>query len=211
MKQILLPVVVDIETSGTSFTKSGIWQIGAVDLNTMEEFLGESKIDKEDQIITHRDSDRSVLEVIGKTERELRDETKQSQKELLEKFFKWIINKSVKNFICQNPQFDISFFEIRSEKYNLKMPFHHRVFDLHTIAQLKYYKINKEFSIKKEDCHSSMGLSEILKFCGIKDNRKVHNALEDARLTAECFYRLIFGKNLFPAYSKFKVPEELKK
>ena len=30
------PIVVDIETSGGNSTEHGIWQIGAVDLNTME-------------------------------------------------------------------------------------------------------------------------------------------------------------------------------
>jgi len=34
-----LPIVVDLETSGGSPIENGIWQIGAVDLNTMEEFF----------------------------------------------------------------------------------------------------------------------------------------------------------------------------
>ena len=38
-----------------------------------------------------------------------------------------------------------------------------------------------------------------------------HNALEDAKLAAECFTRLMDGKNLFPEYSQFKVPGELRK
>ena len=30
------PIVMDIETSGLDLVKCGIWQIGAIDLNTME-------------------------------------------------------------------------------------------------------------------------------------------------------------------------------
>ncbi len=68
-----------------------------------------------------------------------------------------------------------------------------------------------------------MGLRNILKLCGIEDERrsvredkisregKPHNALEDAKLTAECFSRLVYGKNLFPEYAKFKIPGELTK
>ena len=99
----LKPIVMDLETSGLDIEKSGIWQIGAIDLNTMEEFLEEGRIDDEDII------DESALIVIGKTEEQLRDKNKQSQKELLEKFFKWISEKDkVKIFLCQNHQFDVS-------------------------------------------------------------------------------------------------------
>jgi len=75
MSEILLPIVVDLETSGLDLVKSGIWQIGAVDLNTMEEFFDEARIDDEDEI------NDGALKVIGKTEEELRDKNKQSQKE----------------------------------------------------------------------------------------------------------------------------------
>jgi len=67
-----------------------------------------------------------------------------------------------------------------------------------------------------------MSLKEILNFCGIPDERihvkeneiskgKPHNALEDCKLEGECISRIKFGKNLFPEYAKFPVPEVLKK
>jgi len=56
-----------------------------------------------------------------------------------------------------------------------------------------------------------MGLKNILNFCGMQDNREVHNALEDCKLTAECFLRIIYKRNLFPEYAKFPIPEYLKK
>lgn len=213
-------IVVDLETSGLSITKSGIWQIGAVDLDTMEEFLDEGRIDGDDIV------SEGALRVTGKTEEELRDMKKQSQKELIEKFFTWISKRKIKNPICQLPQWDIGWLLARAEKYNLKTPFHKRAFDLHSIAQTKYFQINNKFLIKEEnkkEIHSDMSLSEIIKFCGIEENRremggieiikdgKPHNALEDAKLTAECFYRLIYGKNLFPEYAKFEIPEVLRK
>src|SRR3989344_3587703 len=130
MKSGIMPVVLDLEMSGLDVVKCGIWQIGAIDLNTMEEFLEESRIDDEDSI------DREALVVIGKTEEELRDEDKQSQKEMIEKFFRWVAGRAMRNVLCQNPQFDVGFIDIRAKKYGLKKPFQYRTFDLHSIAQI---------------------------------------------------------------------------
>ena len=199
----LKPIVLDIETSGLDFVKCGIWQIGAIDLNTMEKFLEEARIDYEDKV------EDEALMVTGKTEEELRDENKQSQKELLKSFFKWIDGKLIKNFLCQNPPLDIGILRIRANKYGLKYPFHKRSFDLHTISQMKFHDLNKEFSIKGDI--SDLDLTNILNFCGIEDKRGAHNALEDCNLTAECFSRLVYGKNLFPEFNKFEVPGVLKK
>jgi len=204
----ILPIVLDIETSGIDKVKCGIWQIGAIDLNNSSEyFLQEGRIDDKDKLANT--GKRPVLEVIGKTEAELRDKNKQSQKQLLKNFFKWVDKRYMKNFLCQNPQFDVAFLEIRAMKYGLKMPFHYRAFNLHDYAQKKYFDLQGKFLLKEK--HSDMGLTNILKFCGIEDNRKAHNALEDCKLTGECFYRLVLRKNLFPEYSQYKIPEVLKK
>lgn len=202
-----MPIVLDIETSGVDKVKCGIWQIGAYDFRTGEEYLQGGRIDDEDIVSTV--GGKSTYDIFGKTEEEIRDRNKQSQKQLLQNFFGWVKARPMKNFLCQNPQFDVAFLEIKARKYGLEMPFHYRSFDLHNIAQIKYFDLNKEFLIKED--HSNMGLKNILEFCGMEDNRKAHNALEDAKLTAECFSRLLEGKNIFPEYSEYKIPKELKK
>ncbi len=189
-------IVLDIETSGLDKVKCGIWQIGAIDLDTGEEFFEEGRIDDEDEVLNL--TNKSVFEVIGKTEEELRDKNKQSQKELLDNFFKWVENRKIKNFICQNPQFDVAFLEVKSRKYGLKIPFHYRSFDLHSIAQTRYYDEHGKYSLEAD--HSDMGLKNILEMCGSKDERGKHNALEDARLTAECFKKLKEKKNETNSY-----------
>ena len=201
------PIVLDIETSGIDKVRCGIWQIGAYDLSTGTEFLQEGRLDDEDEIVNG--GQKPVLEIAGKTEEELRDKNKQSQKQLLENFFDWVDERLMKNFLCQNPQFDVAFLEIKAMKYGLKIPFHYRSFDLHNLAQVKYHDSHNGFLIK--DGHSDMGLGNILEFCGMKDNRKDHNALEDCKLTGECFSRLMYGKNLFPEYAQYEIPEVLKK
>ena len=201
-------IVLDIETSGLDNVKCGIWQIGAIDLGTNEEFLEEARIDDEDFILDSRVA-KPVLEVIGKKEKDLRNNTKQSQKQLLINFFNWCKDKKLKNCLCQNPQFDLGFIWVKARKYGLEIPLHHRAYDLHSIASLKYFQLNNEFLIKKD--YSDMGLKNILNFCGIQDNRGAHNALEDCKLTAECFLRILYGKNIFLEYSKFPIPEYLGK
>jgi DNA polymerase-3 subunit epsilon len=203
------PIVVDIEMSGIDAVRCGIWQIGAIDLETKEEFFDEARIDDEDEVLDVADASRKVLEVIGKTEEELRDKKKQSQKELLEKFFAWIKTRKMKTLVCQNAM-DISFLNVKLKKYGLEKPFHYRFFDTHSIAHTKYFEKNKEFLIREGEDFSGMNLSNVLKFCGMEDNRDTHNALEDAKLTAECFSRLMFGEKLLDEYSENEIPEELK-
>ena len=206
-------IVVDLETSGLDHVKCGIWQIGAFDLSNKEEFFQEARIDEEDIV------QKDALMVIGKTEEQLRVTNKQTQKQLLENFFKWYSKRKNKVFIAQNPQFDFSFLDIKSKKYGLKLPFGYRALDLHSVAAFKYMQLNGKFLIEKEN--SGMSLSGILKFCGLKDPRRIigkgkiikegksHSALGDVRLEAECFSRLVFGENLFSEYSKFPVPDLL--
>ena len=213
------PVVLDIETSGLDKVNCGIWQIGAIDLDdTKEVFFESSSIDDDDIV------EDGALRVIGKTEEQLRDDKKQSQEELIEKFFKWMQKRKIRNLLCQNPQFDITFLEIRAKKYGLRKTIQHRAFDLHTISQMKHFNINNGFLLAKNNdsrMESDMGLTNTLQFCGIPETRVItgnegvvkdgspHNALDDCKLTGECYYRMVYGKNLFPEFSQFKIPNYL--
>lgn len=205
-------IVVDIETSGLHPETHGIWQIGALDFYHPENmFLEEGKIDAEDKV------DEGALQITGKTETYLRDNRKQSQRDLLDKFFRWTQGLSIKNAICQNPQFDVSFIQFKARRYGLRgvdgidpySPFYHRAFDLHSIASLAYQQLHGDLLLEKD--HSEMGLKNILKLCGLQDQRKEHHALEDAMLTAECFSRLVHGRSLLREYAHYKIPEYLQR
>lgn len=215
-------IVLDIETSGDLIPdKRGIWQIGAIELENPDNFfIEESRIDDSDEI------DEQALKVIGKTESYLRDKTKQTQKQLIEKFFNWAKKIKNKDLICHNPQYDYDFIYIKAKKYNLPVPFNHRCFDIHSLAQLKFYQINKKFNfkIKNNELSSDFSLSNILSFCGIQDKRisiemkdgnikkegTPHNGLEDAKLTAECFSRIVYGKTLIKEFKDIPIPNYLK-
>lgn len=195
-------IIVDIECSGLDSEKCGIIEIGAIELENPENvFREEARIDDEDEV------EDGALRILGKTEADLRDRSKQTQRELLEHFLSWASFISVKTCICQNPQFDLAFIGIKLRKYGIENILPHRAFDLHSFASLKYFIINHEFLI--EQGKSAMGLKNVLALCGMEDKRKFHNALEDARLTAECFSRVVFGKNLLNEYYLCPVPIHL--
>ncbi|MCH7568242.1 MAG: 3'-5' exonuclease [Nanoarchaeota archaeon] len=210
-------IVVDIETSGNfEPQKIGIWQIGAVDFdNPKNTFLEESRIDEEDEIV------KEALMITGKTEKELRNENKQPQKDLLKNFFDWAAKIENKTLVAHNTPFDYGFLFLRAKKYGLEFPFGYKTFDLHVIAAVKYFEINREFLM--EEGNSKMNLPNILQMCGMKDERiqmkdnkiikegKPHNALEDAKLTAECLSRILYGKGLFEEYNILSIPEVLRK
>ena len=80
---------------------------------------------------------------------------------------------------------------------------------MHSFAQRKYFDLHGNFLIKER--HSDMGLSKILQLCGMKDERKSHNALEDCKLTGECFSRIVYGKGLLEEFKNFEIPKYLKK
>ena len=195
-------IVVDIETSGIDYTKNGIIQIGAIDLlNPSNKFYGECRIDKDEKVSIESS------EVIGWSVAKMRDNKMQSLRQLLRKFFMWCETCKLKNLLCHNPQFDFAFIKTKAEKYNMKLPFHFRCFDAHTIASYIYLLNHKNLLVK--DNHSDFTLGKVLNLCGIEDNRGSHNALEDAKLTAECASRMLFGKKLLDEYKKFSVPNYL--
>ncbi len=192
-------IVLDIESSGIDTGKSGIWQIGAIDLETGKEFLEEARIDDEDVVA------EEALKVIGKTEEELRDKNKQTQKQLILNFLEWIKDFKERVIAGQNIGWDITFMQNKCLKYNiadkLGKIIGHKAIDLQTVANLAYK--NKYGKFKTDNGRSAMSLSSVLEFCGLKDERRriekgeivkdgaPHNALEDAKLEAECFRRLL--------------------
>lgn len=198
-------IVIDIETSGLEPVNYGIVEIGALKFeNPKLHYSGLCRLDDEDKI-----SDKA-LDVNGQTKEEVRDLKRNSQEQILSEFFDW--TKGLNDFYAAGENigfFDLNFMKVRADKYGLKFPFQYRSFDLHSIASLKYGQVFGELPVI--DGKTKIGLTQILEFVGLEDNRGKHNALEDAMLEAECFSRLIFGRGLFEGFSKFLVPDYLRR
>lgn len=213
-------IVLDIETSGLT-NDCGIWQIGAIDLDNVENyFIEECRIDKNDTI------QEGALKVTGKTKEELLDDSKQSQEQMIRNYFNWLEKQKGRIIMGANVSWDNSMIQAKAMKYGLEKEFHsihgHRGYDLFTIAQEKYYEVYGKYLVKETGVNN-MSLDATLNFCGINIHRinlsggeivkegKPHDAFEDCRLEGEAFFRIKFGKNLFPEYIKFEIPDYLKK
>ncbi len=214
-------IVLDIETSGIDTGRCGIWQIGALELeNPRNYFLEEGRIDDDDDV------DVGALKVTGKTEVELRDRKKQSQKQLILNYLNWVCSRKEKIFLGQNVGMDISFIQNKCIRYIIMDKFREaqsqRAFDLHTLAQERYKEINGVYLLDERG-KSKMNLASALEFCGLPDERRLmhgdeikkqgksHNALDDCKLEGECFSRLKYGRSTFKEFSKYKIPGELRK
>ena len=130
-------IILDIESSGLDTGKCGIWQIGAFELeNPKNYFLQEGRIDDEDEVT------EDALKIIGKTEEELRDKNKQSQKQLILNYLDWRKTCKEKITFGHNIGWDISFIQNKCLRYGIMDKFREvmgqRSIDLHTEAQEKY-------------------------------------------------------------------------
>lgn len=223
-------IVLDIETSGLT-SKHGIFEICALEIIRKENnpnydgnyFFQEARIDDEDEI------DPYALMVNGKTEKEIRDKRKQSQKQLIKNYFDWIKQRDEKIFYGINIGYDIKvMIQQKCLKYNLHDEFMrehgYKGHNISTLAQEKYFGIHGKYLLKEEGT-DAMNLNNVLKFCGIpSENRKYvsksrkeiigqenHDSFNDCRFEAEALSRLISGKNLFHEFSKYEIPDYLKK
>ena len=191
-------IVLDIETSGKYTTGYGVWQIGALDYETGEEFIEEGRIDEEDIV------SNEALQIIGKTEEDLRNKDKQSQEQLIKNFIAWAKKYNERIIAGHNVWWDFIFLQNKCIKYGLIKEldevFGHRVLDLSSIAQ--FYHKQKFGKFKTEKGKNSMNLPAVMEMCGMQDNRRKiidgkitegnpHNALEDVKLTEKCFRSLL--------------------
>lgn len=195
-------IVIDIGTSGLDELKHGIVEIGAIKFETKSFYRKLCRLDEDDEI------DDKSLEINGQTKEQVRDRGRTSQEQALTGLYEFI--KKENDFYAAGENvgsFDLKFIRAKAKKYGIKDLFQHRSFDLHSVASLKYEQVYSELPIKNGK--NELGLSQILEFVGIGDERKKHAALEDCRLEAEVISRIIYGKSLFQVYSNSPIPNYL--
>lgn len=198
-------IVVDIETTGFDAQKCAILSIGAVYFDNPENnFYQEARIDSDNLV------NEKALEINGFSQEEIKDPKKQTQKELISNFLDWVEKQEIKILAGHNIGFfDLNFLKIKAEKYKLDFKTRYRSLDLCSVAQTRYFQVHRRFLLDNLQ-ENAMSLTRVLEFCGMRDERKAHNALEDAKLAAECFSRLLQGRSLLPEYKSFPVPDYLK-
>lgn len=200
-------IIVDVETTGHDTKKHSILSIGAIDLdNPNNQFYIENQmwdgaeIFEGDPLLPNY---ISALLINGFTKEQIRDINKPTLKEAIELFLKWIENCNTKVLAGHNPYFDMDFLRSSALKYNLKWTLGYSAIDLYTAVYLNYKK--KGISppkLRSNDCFN---------YTGLPNEPNPHNALTGAKIEAEAFYRLIYGKQLLEEFKQYPVPEYLLK
>nr|WP_321411427.1 3'-5' exonuclease [uncultured Carboxylicivirga sp.] len=174
---------VDFETTGIDVFKDNPLEIGAVLTNE----FGDIKKTFSTLIKprTGRQSSASAIEIHGLTFDKLQNSP--NQKEVLNLFFETLGTNY--RFAGWNINFDVTFFRRMchiQKMMGLYNKIHYRHIDIQSIVY--YLKFNQ---ILPESCNR---LDDLIKFFNLSRNKN-HNALEDAKITAEVFRKLIQLKN----------------
>lgn len=195
-------IVVDVESTGLDVSACALLSIGAICLEQPEKtFYGECRIWEGALIF------EEVPKITGFSVEQMTDPDKQSTKELLQKYITWTEQFEDRTHGGASVGYDVFLLENETIRWDFGKPFSYRAVDLHAVAYVRYLKLHGKPFI--ENGASKLGLSGTLKFVGMEDNREVHNALEDAKLTAEAMSRLVYGKTLLPEYEKYPLPDYL--
>ena len=194
-------IVIDIEASGTNYSKHSIVSLGALDFDNPERrFYMECKIWPGAHI------DPGALAVNGFTEAEITDAEKVSEGELIRQFLEWSQHMGDRTLAGQNVSFDRDYTKAACEREGISWDLAYRTIDTHSLAWMHMVKRGLTPPIDQEHRRSALNLDEVLKYCGIPSEPEPHNALTGALCHAEVIARLLYDKKLLPEFEHFSIP-----
>ena len=190
-------IVIDLEFTSFDFEKGDIVSIGAVDfLKPENTFYQEYRVRDDARV------DEEARKVIGMTMEQLKDKNKPLFTEAIQEFIDWVNKTGHQIFAGQSMSGDMAYLLTNFRRAGVDWPWGWRTVDLHAYTFCHEWKKNGVQPLK-ENRHSAMGLSKECEMAGFKDPRKSeHNALHDAKITAECFSRWLFNKPMFKEFEE---------
>ena len=197
-------IVVDIETSGLDPYKNSILSIGAVDFSNPErQFYQECQMEKDKEYV------EEALKVNGFKKEELNDPKKKTLESILNEFLEWMEPIENKTIGGHNVNFDAGFLNYSFKRYNLNFSFGHRVLDTHSLVYASI--LSRGLKIPLKNKRTDINSDYVFNYVGLPSESKPHNGLNGAKMEAEAFSRLIFGRKLLNEYNNYNVPEYLQK
>jgi len=202
-------LVVDVETTGIDENKNSIVSVGGVIIPKIEEdtikyLYNEARVWPGAEI-----SDRT-LEVNGFTREAITsDQTKLTQREMLEQLVEFADMSEDITIWGHNPRFDVNFINASLKREGLDFRFSYHTLDQHTLACVRHLDNQQQIPLK--DKKSILDGDAIMTYVGIPQEPTPHNALNGAKWEAEAIYRMLYGKNFHPDFKKFPVPNYLKR
>lgn len=192
-------IVVDVETTGIDPHIHGIISIGAINWDDPEQwFYGEARPDERVEI------DQFALDVNGFTHESLAA-LPMDMPTMLVQFFDWVAAQGKPQMLAgHNAQFDLKFIQKEAQRAGLDQrlfPFPYHTIDLHTLAQVEYFR-NNGFWFP-----STMSAWEIFKRLEIPNEPKPHYALNGAAWEMEAFGRILLKRSLFTDFAQYPVKD----
>ncbi len=196
-------IVVDVETTGVNFSRNSIVSIGAVDF-----FKPENQFYEECRIWEGAEISEEALKINGFTKEQITNPDKQSLEEAVKKFINWAENIKDKTFAGENPSFDRDFLKNSISRCGINYLVGHRTIDLHSLCYSNYLK--RKLIPPMKNGRTDLNTNKILQYVGLPEEPNPHNALTGAKMEAEAFSRLIYGRGLLKEFEKFQIPDYLK-
>ena len=195
-------IVVDVETTGLDPRKNSIVSVGALDMyNPKNQFYKECKIWDGAEV-----SDMA-LKINGFSREEITNPNKESLDSLVNSFIDWTKDIPNATIAGENPSFDRDFLKYSAKMYGIDWKFTHRTIDMHSICYAHQEKRGLSIPLKNSSSNLNSGL--ILNYVGLPEEPMPHNALMGAKMEAEAFSRLIYGKILLEEFEEHPIPEYL--
>jgi len=197
-------IVVDVQTTGWDERRDHFIAIGAVDFtDPVRVFHRECRLSPNATISPE------ALRAFQFERRTLLDTNRPTARSAIQDFIRWSEASEVRTLAGQNSWFDAAFLKAAANRYNLHWPFGYRQVDLHSV--LFATLLRQGIDIPVEEGLDALGLSAAIRFVGLEYGEGRHSALTNARLAAEAFSRLIYGKALLEEYERYETPLFLKR
>lgn len=192
-------IALDVESTGLDPDTCSIVSIGAVDTDDpTNQFYDECGV-WEGAHITDE-----ALAINGFSREEVTNGSKKPEAELVKAFVAWATDRPEHlTLIAQNPSFDHDFVRAACKRAGISFPFSKRTIDTHTLTWLHMTLNGVAAPTGKQ---SLINLDFALRYCGIPEEPRPHNALTGALSHAEVFSRIAYTKKLLPDFSSFEIP-----
>lgn len=195
-------LVTDCEMTGLEPNLHSILSVGAVDFdNPTRQMYEECRVWEGSRV------EDEALAVNGFTQEQITDISKQSEGELVHKFIAFAEGMPDTTIAGQNVFTDLYFLQAAAKRAgHTQWPFAHRIIDIHSLAWEHMIKRGLTPPLDLLKRHSALNLDASLKYCGIPEEPKPHNALTGAKCSAEVISRLLYDKKLLPEFEQYDIP-----
>lgn len=197
-------IVLDVEGSGLDPEKHSILSIGALDLDDpTNQFYEECQVWDGAEI----NDDALAINGFSRDEVISQGSHKQTEGELIASFVAWATDRPKDTTLAaQNVTFDRLFVEAACRRAGIECPFAHRTIDVHTLVWAHMAARGIEPPLKNR--RSDIDLGYALRYVGLPEEPKPHNALTGALCHAEVISRIAYTRKTLPDFSSFDIPWE---